>query len=794
MKRLLSVFVLIAVTVGVLCSACSSDAGKNDGNYVLSPESFFENAVHSLFPNKIFNMLFADENAVCDGEISVKDAFFSDVETGERYSFSDVLNGKFNVSFNGSNVAVRGNADLGSKNFDFVGAAESGKSELYIDGLCDEIISVDLFDLTGVSVLSSVYSDLKTGFSDFSAAVSTGLKNAETSVEEVKTDSDNGGLTLEKTVYSLGKAESEDIANTVINTVYSKENALGSLFGKYFLKLYAVGSDNYERYAENLKNAISEADDFSVTVEKYAYKGKLVRVTVCAEASNPSLCRKITYSCFSEDNASLIYENQESGMPLFSAELDDGRYTFSFNNAYTVSFASQNPSDDMKTEITVRTPSFSEDILLSVSYTTSSDNSFVSAVLHDENETFGAKASLSLSPSTGTSFEAEKPSSALTVKNSIEGARGYDALAAALVSEFKGLEKLLPTYISISDDFGDRYAATIGEDRYSLSAYLYFLQQSRDICEYIAAEILGDDSSSADGMWEIVLTGGKTLEEYAYSLTEESYISSYYIIKYFNENGLSLSLSELTAVKNEINSLGKEAVTSLCSRLGCSEAGLRFLYSISYMQSKVFADIYGEAGKTPVTQSDVKSLFDASYVGVRFITLLNFDPSDSSALNGEELEAVQNRAKECFKKLTTGEISMDDAVREYSDAYKYVPTQGERDSSEYFVGTVVGKDGKSDAFTFPTEMTSALFDLKIGEFGYFEDEESGFWIFERTDIDDKFSDYREQLRDSLVSELQSQALSDWRDSQKYSLDKSVISEYNMKDLPTVFYTRTSDED
>ena len=212
------------------------------------------------------------------------------------------------------------------------------------------------------------------------------------------------------------------------------------------------------------------------------------------------------------------------------------------------------------------------------------------------------------------------------------------------------------------------------------------------------------------------------------------------------------------------------------------------------MQSKVFADIYGEAGKTPVTVNDVKALFDASYAGVRFVTLFNFDPSDSSSLDSVVLEKVKERAKECFKKLTTGEISMDDAIREYSDAYKYVPTQGDKDSSEYFVGTLVGKDGKSAAFTFPNDMTAALFDLKVGEFGYFEDSESGFWVFERVDIVNKFSDYKDSLRDSLLSELQTQTLLTWRSSQKYSLDKSVISEYNIISLPPVFVQRTSDDD
>ena len=91
-------------------------------------------------------------------------------------------------------------------------------------------------------------------------------------------------------------------------------------------------------------------------------------------------------------------------------------------------------------------------------------------------------------------------------------------------------------------------------------------------------------------------------------------------------------------------------------------------------------------------------------------------------------------------------------------------------------------------------MTAALFDLKVGQFGYFEDSESGFWVFERVDMVNKFSDYKDSLRDSLLSELQTQTLLTWRSSQKYSLDKSVISEYNIISLPPVFVQRTSDDD
>ena len=58
----------------------------------------------------------------------------------------------------------------------------------------------------------------------------------------------------------------------------------------------------------------------------------------------------------------------------------------------------------------------------------------------------------------------------------------------------------------------------------------------------------------------------------------------------------------------------------------------------------------------------------------------------------------------------------------------------------------------------------------------------------------KFSDYKDSLRDSLLSELQTQTLLTWRSSQKYSLDKSVISEYNIINLPPVFVQRTSDDD
>ena len=794
MKRLISVIVLIAVSVGVFCSACSSDANKNNGDYIFSPENFFGNAVHSLFPNKIFDTLFSTDKDSFNGEISVTDMYFSDAETGEKHSYQNVLQNSFDAKIDDSGFVVHGNANLGSKDFEFSSLLKAGAAKGCAYGLLDEDLTVDFFNLYGVSELSAVYSDLKNGYSDFVSVVTDGMNSAEATDEEISLDSENDGRKMTKTTYTLGKESSVNVAEKVIDTVYSDKNTLGSIFGRYFLNLYNIDSDNYARYGENLKNAVVAADDFAVTIEKYLYKGNIARIVITSSSSDSSVCRRLTYSCSSEDKASLVYENPSSGMPLFSAELSDGTYTFSFNNAYTVSFAYQTPSEKMNIELTVHTLSLSEAVFFNISFDTSSDKITVNADLHDENGSFGGKLSISAVKSEPANYEIGVPDGGYIIENSMAGALGYDKFAEVLVSEFPGIEKIIPTDIAVSSDFGNVYAATIGEDRYSLAAYLYYLQQSRDACEYVAAEILVDEDFSSDDMWKIVLSGGKTLEEYGYSLTEENYISSYYIIKYFNENGLSLSLKEFSAIKNTIDSLGKDTVSQFCARLGCTEKELRYLYSVSYMQSKVFADIYGEAGKTPVTVNDVKALFDASYAGVRFVTLFNFDPSDSSSLDSASLEKVKERAKECFKKLTTGEISMDDAIREYSDAYKYVQTDGDRDSSEYFVGTLVGKDGKSDAFTFPTDMISALFDLKVGEFGYFEDSESGFWVFERIGTDDKFSDYKDTLRDSLLSELQTQALSTWRASQKYSLDKSVISEYNIKSLPSVFVQRTSDDD
>ena len=323
---------------------------------------------------------------------------------------------------------------------------------------------------------------------------------------------------------------------------------------------------------------------------------------------------------------------------------------------------------------------------------------------------------------------------------------------------------------------------------------MYFLQQSRDTCENIALNILEDGQTDTSDFWLIELPNGKTLEEYAYSLAEESYISSYYIIKYFNENGLSLSLSDYISVKNSVDSLGKDKIEEFCSRLGRSESALRYLYSVSYMQSKVFSDIYGEAGKTPVTYSDVKSAFDLSYAGIRFVTVFNFDPEDGSELDDETVDEIRKRAKECYKKVTTGEITMDDAIREYSDAYKYIPDQDERDTSEYFLGTTVGTDGESSAFTFPDSMTEGLFDLKIGEYGYFEDPESGFWICERTDISDSLVGYYEQIRSDLISTLQIQALSDWRSSQSYTMNESAVSKYDIRTFPSVFLLNADEYD
>lgn len=257
MKRLISVIVLIAVSVGVFCSACSSDANKNNGDYIFSPENFFGNAVHSLFPNKIFDTLFSTDKDSFNGEISVTDMYFSDAETGEKHSYQNVLQSSFDAKKDDSRFVVHGNANLGSKDFEFSSLLKVGAAKGCAYGLLDEDLTVDFFNLYGVSELSAVYSDLKNGYSDFVSVVADGMNSTEATDEEISLDSENDGRKMTKTTYTLGKESSVNVAKKVIDTVYSDKNSLGSIFGRYFLNLYNIDSDNYARYGEKLKMRLS---------------------------------------------------------------------------------------------------------------------------------------------------------------------------------------------------------------------------------------------------------------------------------------------------------------------------------------------------------------------------------------------------------------------------------------------------------------------------------------------------------------------------------------------------------
>lgn len=795
MKKIISVLIVLSVFAGLFCSACSSGTSEEDGEYLYSPENFFGDAVHSLIPDSVYTYLFSDGSAGLSGTLSFSDMYFTDVETGERYSYPKVLDADFISAKNSDGLRASGSFTVGSKSSEFSFESDSANSKIYADSLLSEALTFDLYDLTGIGHLADVKDGFASLYKRISDEISEGLSDAVSVTESIELSEDENDKKVIKTVFSFGQDSSERIANNILSLAYSSENSLGELFGRYFFDLYGIDSENFVRYGENLRNSVSAAEDFTVIVEKYTYKNRLVRTVISTQSSDTTLCRKLTYSCTATDKASLTYENQSVGMPLFSIDLSDGMYTVDLNGTYSFSFKAQTPSDKMKTEISVRMPFFEEEFFICSDYSVAADGFSVSVDVYDENGTFGGKMSLNADVTDKIpEITVNTPDRGLVLENSERGASAYDKLASFLISEFSGFGKLIPSDISVSSDLGTECAATIGDDNYSLSAYLYFLQQSRDTCENIALNILEDGQTDTSDFWLIELPNGKTLEEYAYSLAEESYISSYYIIKYFNENGLSLSLSDYISVKNSVDSLGKDKIEEFCSRLGCSESALRYLYSVSYMQSKVFSDIYGEAGKTPVTYSDVKSAFDLSYAGIRFVSVFNFDPEDGSELDDETVDEIRKRAKECYKKVTTGEITMDDAIREYSDAYKYIPDQDERDTSEYFLGTTVGTDGESSAFTFPASMTEGLFDLKIGEYGYFEDPESGFWICERTDISDSLVGYYEQIRSELISTLQIQALSDWRSSQSYTMNESAVSKYDIRTFPSVFLLNADEYD
>ena len=417
MKKIISVLIVLSVFAGLFCSACSSDTSEEDGKYLYSPENFFGDAVHSLIPDSVYTYLFSDGSAGLSGTLSLSDMYFTDVETGEKYSYPKVLDADFISAKNSDGIRASGSFTVGSKSTAYSFESNSANSKIYALGH-----------------LADVKDGLASLYKRISDEISEGLSDAVSVTESIELSEDESDKKVIKTVFSFGQDASERIANNILSIAYSSENSLGELFGRHFFDLYGIDSENFVRYGENLKNSVSAAEDFTVIVEKYTYKDRLVRTVISTQSSDTSLCRKLTYSCTATDKASLTYENQSVGMPLFSIDLSDGMYTVDLNGTYSFSFKAQTPSDKMKTEISVRTPFFEEEFFICSDYSVAADGFSVSVDVYDENGTFGGKMSLNADVTDKIpEITVNIPDRGLVLENSERGASAYDKLASFLI-------------------------------------------------------------------------------------------------------------------------------------------------------------------------------------------------------------------------------------------------------------------------------------------------------------------------------------------------------------------------
>lgn len=804
MRRLVSLVLALVFCLG-LFSSCSGKEDFSKGDFVVSAEDFFDDALHSLLSPDAYEVLFGSSEKKLEGSVSFDSLSFYDEKQAKEISLNSLLSLSFTGARSFDGWILDGDGKLAEDPFSFSSSFAPSGSEITVRNYIENEFSVNLTDFTGLCALSTLKNDI---FLLMNTVFTETEKNVKQSTIEKSFEKVDGLGKITKYSAVFNNALSKDYASSVIEAIFSSSPAVSNSLGSYFFNINEIIAGDKAQYGKNLIARINADNNFNVRVNKYEYKNRVVQLSVEINATDEDLCRKLIYSCPHEDDVSLSYISSAIGMPIFSMTLNDGLYTVDFNNSYVFSFKKNEATDNFDTEIKFIIPRFSEFLYLKMSFTEEENETTVNLSFYDNNKTFEGEIKLCFALSDKYEEKSYLPSpDSLMIDNSIEGAAVYDKVTEKLFSKVPELALIMPYDISVTKELSPEVGGVIGDDEYSLTPYLFYLQQNRDYYYTVAKTYYADQLSAGKDVWSVILTTGNTVKEEIFKTAEKDYISSYYIDKYFEQSELDLSFEDLVRLKDEINqTFTPDALKEFCSNIGCSEEGLRYLFSLYYKQAKIFDSFYGKAGTEPITDELLKEVFNENYLGFKYVLLFNFDINDPdySSFEGEELEKVRARAKECFKKVSTKEISMEDAIKTYSSEFysdEEITSSGEdpdeikKFNKELLEGFVIDRQGYTDdknSNPYPLKIVEMLSDMKYGSVEYLEDDDNGFWIFERIDISDRFGTYRETLYSSASTRLQEELIESWIKLSEYKLKDSCYS-VSLEKMGHFFFLQNANE-
>lgn len=268
--------------------------------------------------------------------------------------------------------------------------------------------------------------------------------------------------------------------------------------------------------------------------------------------------------------------------------------------------------------------------------------------------------------------------------------------------------------------------------------------------------------------------------------------------KQFTDLGLSFTdedLKEIDDTYNDMVSTLNESdgsnVSSACQKLSITQDQFKDYIVISgYRSNKLTDYYYGEDGKEPVTEEDLKENYDKNYTRFKAIILSTTD-SNGKTLSDEKLQEVKDKAADIEAMAKKKGADFEKLIDEYSEnIYDLSEITGDdnikaaQEYNDHFrnIGFLYNENGYEQMFyatsksALPSEIMDAAATLKTGEVTSVSASVGGIWIIKAYDINES-EDLYEGVKDDIWANITSaqfnKLVKQWETALSYSFNETV---------------------
>lgn len=648
---------------------------------------------------------------------------------------------------------------------------------IWIDGLTDRAVQIPLaefipLDMNAFSQADSLFKSL----SDYAGQIHVqGMKT-----ENVSVSISDQTVSAEKITLTIDQADAQRFLESLVEDCDSFY-VLKPVVEKLLFSVNDIYAGSLDRYLENVLYALNEFG-YTFSWSRTVLHNEVIEEEFFVHCNNEDYSRRLCYRCYCPENISLQTDNAQ----LSFSKTDEG-----------AAFACRYGTTNISVENSFVDNSISQQISLSMSGTTYNADIFYTF----SGSAYSAKINIAVDDSS-FSFTARSvpdfvaPTDYDVLTNDVAGAAVYDRVLAELFKKFPELEKIGLTPISIEMLASDTVGAVIDGQDYDAVLYQYIALQNRDYYSSLAAMNWPEDTFE-QALQETITTGQK-LGDYINELNKQSYLLIYCVDREFEKLGAELTIPQLMDVAAGLKqNYPADVLENYCNQLHITPAMLRSVYASCFYKQNIVNDYYwGDAGQNRVNIADARQTYMSEYTGVQYIIKYTVG-YDSQPLPEDELTALRDVMQNCYNKLNSGDLSIEDAIREYSEDYvadellssyaSDAQKQAIESNEQLLKGLIIDSNGYVDAsksYAFPAEILQKVQGMSVGERAYLETQ-LGYWIIQRTDISGRFNEKASYAIAQLCTAQISAMSQNWVNALSVQFNDELIRQYSPENLPSM---------